>query len=121
MEHIFLTYDEAAVRLGIKTDSVRRRSRSRKWPRRTGNDGRVLVGIPVSALPPDSSGDPLPGSPPGDPGDSIRIAELEVQVRMLRDQLTDTKADRDRLAGLLEKALEPRPGFLERIAQLLRR
>ena len=83
------------------------------------------MGIPVSALPPDSSGDhppgPPPGSPPGDPGDSIRIAELEVQVRMLRDQLTDTKADRDRLAGLLEKALEPRPGFLERIAQLLRR
>jgi hypothetical protein len=40
---------------------------------------------------------------------------------MLRDRLTDTQADRDRLATLLEKALEPRPGLLDRIAQLVRR
>jgi len=121
MEHVFLSYDEAATRLGILPDSVRRRARNRKWPRRTGNDGRALVGVPASALPPDMPGDHPPGPPPGDPGDAVRIAELEVEVRMLRDRLTDTQADRDRLAGLLERALEPRPGFLERIAQLLRR
>ena len=120
MEHIFLTYEEAAVRLGIKPDSVRRRARSRKWPRRTGNDGKVLVGVPTSALAPDSSGDHPPGPPPGDPGDAVRIAELEVEVRMLKDRLADTQTDRDRLAVLLEKALEPRPGLLERIARLVR-
>jgi hypothetical protein len=120
MEHEFLSYDEAAVRLGIKPDSVRRRARSRKWPRRTGNDGRVLVGVPLSALPPDETGDHPPGPPPGDPGDAIRLAALEVEVRMLRDRLTDTQADRDRLAGLLERALEPRPSLLERLARIIR-
>ena len=120
MEHEFLSYDEAAKRLGIKADSVRRRARSRKWPKRTGNDGRALVGVPASALPPDMSADHPPGLPPGDPGDAVRIAELEVELRMLRDRLTDTQADRDRLAALLERALEPQPGFLERIARLVR-
>jgi hypothetical protein len=120
MEHIFLTYDEAAKRLGIKPDSVRRRARTRRWPRRSGNDGKALVGVPVSALPPDLSGDHPPGPPPGDPGDAIKIAELEVEVQMLRDRLTDTQADRDRLAGLLEKALEPRPGLIDRLARLMR-
>ena len=120
MEHEFLSYDEAAKRLGIKADSVRRRARSRKWPKRTGNDGRALVGVPASALPPDMSADHPPGLPPGDPGGSVRIASLEVEVRMLRDRLSDTQAERDRLTALLEKALEPRPGLIERLARLVR-
>ena len=75
----------------------------------------------MSALSPDLSGYHPPGPPPSDPGDTVRIAELEVELRMLRDRLMDTQADRDRLASLLERALEPRPGFLERIARLVRR
>jgi hypothetical protein len=120
MEHEFLSYDEAAKRLGIKPDSVRRRARSRKWPRRTGNDGKTLVGLPISALPPDASADHPPGPPPGDPGDGVRIAVLETEVRLLQDRLSDTQADRDRLAALLERALEPRPGLIERLARLIR-
>jgi hypothetical protein len=119
MEHEFLSYDEAAVRLGIKPDSVRRRARSRKWPRRTGNDGRTLVGVPASALPPDNPRI-IPRPSARRSGDAVRIAELEVEVRMLRDRLTDTQADRDRLAALLETALQPRPGLLERLARLVR-
>jgi len=116
MEHIFLTYGDAATRLGILPDSVRRRARNRKWPRRTGNDGKTLVGVPTSALSPDLSGD----HHPGDPGDAVRIAALEVEVRMLRDRLNDTQAERNRLAALLETALQPRPGLLERLARLVR-
>ena len=44
-------------------------------------------------------------------------SELRERVR---DRLADTQTDRDRLAALLEKALEPRPGLLERIAKLVR-
>lgn len=120
MEHEFLSYDEAATRLGILPDSVRRRARNRKWPRRTGNDGRALVGVPVSALPPDMSADHPPGPPPGDPEDAVRIATLETEVGMLRDRLADTQAERDRLAALLGKALEPQPGLIERLARLVR-
>ena len=74
----------------------------------------------MSALSPDVSEDQPPGLPPGDPGDAVRIATLEVEVRMLRDQLSDTQAERDRLAALLEKTLEPRPGLIERLARLVR-
>lgn len=38
-----MTYAEAAERLGIKPDSVKRRARSRRWPRRVGNDGAARV------------------------------------------------------------------------------
>lgn len=74
----------------------------------------------MSALPPDVSDDQPPGTPPGDPGDAVRIASLEVEVRMLRDRLSDTQAERDRLTALLEKALEPRPGLIDRLSRLVR-
>ena len=110
MEHIFLTYDEAAKQLGIKPDSVRRRARSRKWPRRQGNDGLTMVGIPPGLLPPDRpDGDP-PGPPPDLPEHSLAIKLAVAEAR-----LADVTEDRDRLARLLDKALEPRPGIFSRI------
>ena len=33
-EVIFMTYDDAAKRLGIKSDSVRRRAAARKWQKK---------------------------------------------------------------------------------------
>lgn len=112
MEHIFLTYDEAAARLGIKSDSVRRRARSRKWPRRQGNNGKTQVGIPPDLLGADGSH----GDPPGPPPDNEK-EHLEVQVRLAvaEARLADVTAERDRLAALLEKALEPRPSIIARI------
>lgn len=101
-EIVWLTYDEAATRLGIKADSVRRRAASRKWPRRVGNDGLARIGIPATIIP-----DATPENP--DNSDAIRIAVLETETAMLRERLNEMRADRDRLAGLLEKALEPRP------------
>lgn len=50
-----------------------------------------------------------------------KIAALTAENEGLRDRLADTQADRDRLAGLLEKALEARPaqvaatGFFARL------
>ena len=52
-EELWLTYTEAAGKLGIKLDSVKRRVRARKWPRMTGNDGIVRIQIPHDALPDD--------------------------------------------------------------------
>lgn len=50
-DSLWLTYAEAAVRLQIDADSVKRRAQRQKWPRRASNDGRTLVAVPVSALP----------------------------------------------------------------------
>lgn len=109
-EIVWLTYDEAATRLGIKADSVRRRAASRKWPRRVGNDGLARIGIPATIIP-DRTPVAIPDATHENPdkSDAIRIAVLETETAMLRERLNEMRADRDRLAGLLEKALEPRP------------
>lgn len=109
-EIVWLTYDEAATRLGIKADSVRRRAASKKWPRRVGNDGLARIGIPATIIP-DRTPVAIPDATPENPdkSDAIRIAVLETETAMLRERLNEMRADRDRLAGLLEKALERRP------------
>lgn len=120
-EIVWLTYDEAATRLGIKADSVRRRAASKKWHRRVGNDGLARIGIPATIIP-DRTPGAIPDATPENPdkSDAIRIAVLETETAMLRERLNEMRADRDRLAGLLEKALEPRatqiaPGFWTRL------
>lgn len=114
----WLTYDEAADRLGILADSVRRRAAARKWPRRKGNDGRARVGIPRDIIP-DIIPAPTPVITPDNPDESGRLrtelAAAQAKVEGLEARLADTQAERDRLAGLLEKALETRSGFFARI------
>lgn len=46
--------------------------------------------------------------------------ETLARLAVAEARLADVIAERDRLAALLERALEPRPGFLERIARLVR-
>ena len=113
MEHIFLTYDEAANWLGIKPDSVRRRARARKWPRRTGNDGKAQVGIPPDVI----GADNPPGPPPGPPPDT-EAAELRVENRMLRERLDELRDERDKWRDQAERLSEsgkPVTGILARI------
>lgn len=124
MDHIFLTYDEAGKKLGIKPDSVRRRARARKWPRRQGNDGKAQVGIPPDILGEDSPS----GDPSGHPLDklertaiieqsSIEAAELRVENRMLREQMDELRSDRDKWREQAERLLEVRSttGFFNRL------
>jgi len=110
MEHTYMTYAEAAQRLGIKPDSVRRRARAKSWPRRQGNDGKAQVGIPNGLLPPDRPGG-LPHGPPPDHTDHA----LAIRLAVAEAQLANVTEDRDRLAKLLAKALEPKPGIIARI------
>lgn len=102
-----LTYAEAARILGIKPDSVTRRARNRRWKKEMGNDGLMRVGIPCSIIPQD-----VPQEVPGcidpdifrdDPQMSVRIAVLETEVRMLREAMSDLKADRDAWRKIAER------------------
>lgn len=112
MEHIFLTYDEAADRLGIKPDSVRRRARARKWPRRKGNDGKAQVGIPPDALGADD--------PPGPPPDT-EAAELRVENRMLRERLDELREERNRWRDQAERLAETRKPVAGIFGRIFRR
>jgi hypothetical protein len=102
-----VTYAELAARLGITEDSAKRLVRRRKWPRKTGNDGKMRIDIPVDRLnlTPDSPGDTPPVSPGGSPRDdsAVTIARLEAEISGLkalveaeRARADATAADRDR-------------------------
>lgn len=135
MQEEWLTYAEAAQRLGIKIDSVKRRARSRRWARRTSNAGVVQVGIPADVLadaPTDGRSDILPDNPPSiltsDPPPSA-VAEAEAQkarADALAEQVTDLRAERDRLLSIIEGyASRPvdtrRFGIFDQLGRLFRR
>lgn len=115
----WLTYDEASVVLRIKPDSVRRRASLRKWQRMQGNDGLARIGVPLDIIPDDTT-DASPVIIPAHPDNPdtqtdenlllarIEIASLQAKVQGLEARLSDTQGERDRIAGLLDKALEAR-------------
>lgn len=123
MHEKWLTYSEAAKALDIKIDSVKRRARARRWPRRTGNDGIVQVGIPADVLAEDradSLTDDPPSNPPQDPPLSALVEQLNnarleatehrARADALADQVRDLRTERDRLLSVIERqASEARP------------
>lgn len=100
---VWLTYDEAALRLGIKPDSVRRRSSAKKWPRRVGNDGLARVGLPPDLLPETINEIPPVVPPDESGGTATKLAAAQAMITGLEARLTDTQADRDHWRDLAER------------------
>lgn len=105
----FMTYAEAARRLGIAPASVKRQAARRSWPKRQSNDGRVMVGIPVDRLssdgPFDCRGDSQADGPPSPV--HAQIARLEAELAGIRELLgaerrraETAESDRDRWHAL---------------------
>lgn len=120
MTETWLTYGDAAARLGIKIDSVKRRARARRWPRRTGNDGLVQIQVPEDALPERRPDNPLdipdvirPEEQPGaDLRDRAEAAEREAAAQTARanalaEQIADLRTERDRLLTIIEQGSRP--------------
>lgn len=72
------------------------------------------------AITEDIDGDDRP-EPADTPETLARLATAEARIEGLEARLIDTQAERDRLSALLDRALEPRPGFIERIGAVFRR
>lgn len=68
----------------------------------------------------ETNGDDRP-EPADTPETLARLATAEARIEGLEARLIDTQAERDRLSALLDRALEPRPGFIERIGAVFRR
>jgi len=105
----FMTYKEAALRLGIAQASVRRQAARNKWPRKNRNDGLVSVGIPVTRLTVDSRNDYHADSQ----GDSHyvhdlqkRVAILEVEIAAERKMKEIAMQDRDAWREQAQKLAE---------------
>jgi hypothetical protein len=87
MEGEWLTYREAAERLGSTAEAIRYRAMRGKWPRRRGNDGRARI------QPPD---DARTGRTPSEPraprADAALVDALNEHIGTLKTQLALTEA-----------------------------
>jgi len=90
-----MTYGEAAVRLGVTPEAVRRRAFRAKWARQPGNDGRTRVRVPDDA-PVMRSPTALPDTPALVLALEAHIATLKTDIERLTDELA---AERTALAG----------------------
>jgi uncharacterized small protein (DUF1192 family) len=98
------TYNEAAVRLGISSDAVRRRAARGHWARIRGNDGLARIQVP------DDVSAPRRGDVQGDTAALVssleaHIATLKTEIERLTAELAGERAGRqgdvERLNGQL--------------------
>lgn len=112
IEGEWFTYGDAAKRLGIKVDSVKRQARARAWPRRTSNDGTVQVLIPADRLaeqPPESrtvEAEKMPSESIIDL--SSRLSAAEARADVLGKEVADLRQERDRLLTIIERQTSSR-------------
>jgi single-stranded DNA-binding protein len=86
MDGKWMTYGEAAVRLGVSPEAARRRAIRGNWARMPGNDGRTRVQVPDELHPPRTP--------------DVRGTELEL-VSALKSHIDTLKADIERLTAEL--------------------
>ena len=101
MDAEWLTYREAAKRLGSNIEAVRPRAIRCRWPRTIGNDKRALIQIPEGLTDPSQEGNDR-GSQEGNERASRRADErayerpfikaLEAHVETLKQQLAAAEA-----------------------------
>jgi chromosome segregation ATPase len=101
MDAEWLTYREAAKRLGSNIEAVRQRAIRCRWPRTIGNDKRALIQIPEGLTDPSQEGNDR-GSQEGNETASRRADErayerpfikaLEAHVETLKRQLATAEA-----------------------------
>ena len=87
MEGAWLTYKEAAERLGSTPEAIRYRAIRGKWPRTRGNDGRARVQIPEEPNPVRT-----PSAPRAHGGsDQALVHALEAHVETLKGEIATLK------------------------------
>jgi hypothetical protein len=134
MDAEWLTYREAAKRLGSNIEAVRQRAIRSRWPRTMGNDKRARIQIPDGLTNPSQEGNDRGSRHPLREGNDRAydrplerpfIKALEAHVETLKEQLTAAEA---RLAqnvadlaaekAKTEKAIEAFAAIAERLDAL---
>ena len=125
-DHVTLTYRELADRLGLSLDAAKslgkRRARSGRWSRWTGNDGTARLRVPVDDLgqPGVDPGEQPQGSPQADPGQDPagweayrsavdrEISRLDGIVDALREDVERERARAERIEGERDRERQAR-------------
>jgi hypothetical protein len=117
----WLTFDEAAARLRISRDSVRRMALRKRWSKRAGNDGRARIGVPAEWLAARQTAGQAAGADggaatgqtaghaegrdarPAERQEDPRVAVLEAEVRLLRELADNFRGERDKWQAQAER------------------
>ncbi len=108
MDAEWLTYREAAKRLGSNIEAVRQRAIRCRWPRILGNDKRARIQIPEGLTDPSQEGTdrgtPHPQREGNErayerPLERLFIKALEAHVETLKEQLAAAEARNSQLAA----------------------
>jgi|tagenome__1003787_1003787.scaffolds.fasta_scaffold20289528_2 hypothetical protein len=110
---VWCTYAEAAARLNVTSDAVRRRAIRRNWARRPGNDGKARILIPEDLVPHTHSTCAPPDrdvhstrTPHDRPDTAALVDALQAHVETLKAELARTEqcSHDDRAAHQIELA-----------------
>jgi uncharacterized small protein (DUF1192 family) len=88
MDGVWTTYNEAAARLGVTPEAVRRRAIRNNWARMPGNDGKTRVMVPNEVH--------SPSTPHVTPDTSALVSSLEAHIATLKTEIERLTAE---LAG----------------------
>jgi hypothetical protein len=95
MSDTWLTYAEAAERLGTTVEAVRQRAIRGRWKRTQGNDGRARLMLPDGERTPSERAPRTPvQTPPSERTDVERlVAALEAHNETLKGELAGARAE----------------------------
>jgi chromosome segregation ATPase len=104
MDAEWLTYREAANRLGSNIEAIRQRAIRCRWPRMLGNDKRARIQIPEGLTNPLREGNDRPSRGANEraydrANEASLIKALEAHVRTLKEQLAAAEARADKTAA----------------------
>lgn len=130
MDRTTLSPRKAADRIGCGRSSIMRALSSGDLPAIRDNRNRWQIDLidleKWAENRPGQEPDPRPDTIRTDHPDQLRTVcvdtpETLARLAVAEARLLDVTAERDRLTALLEKALQPRPGIIERIGVAFRR
>jgi hypothetical protein len=98
MSDEWLTYREAAERIGSTPEAVRYRAMRGKWQRRRGNDGRARIQLPDDPNPVRTPSAQAVHTPSAPSANGVLIKALQAHVETLKEQLAAAEARIDKQA-----------------------
>ena len=118
MSDTWLTYAEAAEKLGTSVEAVRQRAIRGRWQRTAGNDGKARIRLPDGERTPSERAPRTPVQPPpSDRTDVERlVAALEAHNETLKGELAGVRAELMTEKARADKAMADYVRLAEQLA-----
>lgn len=118
MSDTWLTYAEAADRLGTTVEAVRQRAIRGRWKRTQGNDGKARIMLPDGERTPSDRTARTPVQPPPSDRTDIErlVSALEAHNETLKSELAGVRAELMAEKARADKALADYVSLAERLA-----